>query len=277
MKLPLFQLQNVSLSLEGKELLQNISFEIHEGIHTIVLGSNGAGKTLLSQILSGNLKITSGSIQFCGEVFSPTSSYTVKQNIGCISPKLFEDFPYDTAVVDVVASGLFGSIGVFQDPRKANNQIVKSYINRVIAKKHPESRQKVLQLLKEFDSLDCADKVFGEASQGQKIKILICRCLMTNPRFIILDEPTTGLDVKMRSDCMKLFAQLAQKSTLLCITHHFEEILPFYQQGVFIKDGMVIQHDNLSEIMTSEVLSDLYESDLTVEKINQKYILFHSA
>lgn len=277
MKAPLFRLQNVCLSIDDTQLLQNISFEIHEGTHTVVLGSNGAGKTLLSQILSGNLKITSGSIQFCGEDFSPTSSHTIKQNIGCVSPKLFEDFPYHTSVIDVVTSGLFGSIGVFQDPRRANNQVVKSYINRAIAKKHPESRQKALGLLKEFDSLDSADKVFGEVSQGQKIKILICRCLMTNPRFIILDEPTTGLDIKMRSDCMKLFARLAQKSTLLCVTHHFEEILPLYQQGIFLKNGMVVQDKNLSTIMTSAVLSDLYESDLIVEEINQKYVLFYSA
>jgi iron complex transport system ATP-binding protein len=273
----LFTVKHIGLQIDGASLLHDISFTIEQGQHTILLGSNGAGKTLLTQILSGNMSVTEGEVYFENTLLTPESGYEIKQQIGCISPKLFEDFPYDTDVLSVVSSGLFGSIGVFQDPRKANSQVVKSYINRVIAKKHPESRNKALDLLVEFGALDCLDKVFGEVSQGQKIKILLCRCLMTNPRFIILDEPTTALDVKMRGECMHLFSKLAKKTTLLCITHHFEEILPFYTQGIFLKNGTIMQQGDLSKVMTNTILSDLYESNLTVENINQKYILSYSA
>lgn len=264
--------QKINLHLDGKHLLKDISFDFDPGAngHLVIFGPNGAGKTLLTQLISGNLTPTSGDITLFGKSLLGPDSHETKKQIGFVSPKLFDDFAYETPVAEVVMSGLFGSIGIFQDPTAPANQVVKKYITDTISKKH-NGRPRALAALSQLHIEHLADQEFGHLSYGQKNRVLIARALITEPKLLILDEPTTGLDLSFRAEFSALTHRLAQQTTIIYITHYIEEILPDFHNILFLKSGKIYAYGLKEDLLSSNHLSQLLEIPIQIHKKNEKY------
>lgn len=270
MNIPIIECKNISLIIEGKKLLHNISFTLEKEEDLVIFGPNGAGKTLLLLILSGNLDPSEGEIKIYGKSLLAKDSFEIKKHIGFVSPKIFEDYDYNSKVTDVVLSGLFGSIGVGTDPTKNNTQVVRDYIKRIITEKYKNSTI-AIDMLKRVSAEYLKDEIFGHVSYGEKVRVLIARALINNPKIFILDEPTTGLDIKMRAEFMKVVQHLAKNADILYVTHYIEEILPEFQKMLLLKKGKVFSFGDKNQLLTTEKISQLLDISIKVNKEEETY------
>ncbi len=162
----LIQLDQIGRMKQGKTILKKISWQIAKGDKWILYGLNGAGKTTLLNILNAYEPATSGTVNLFGKMPGKVgySAETVRQHIGFVSHSLLEKFQEGERVIDVVISGAFKSIGVYQDI-------------------DDEIRNEAHQLLKLVGMFAKAQQYIGYLSTGEKQRVMIARALMGNPRF----------------------------------------------------------------------------------------------
>lgn len=194
------RLENVSYSYGDKQVLKDINFSIERGMFMGLVGPNGGGKTTLIKIILGLIKPDKGSIYLLDK---PIETFKDWNRIGFVSQKantFNKGFP--ATVFEVVAMGLTAKIGYL----------------RFMRKKHKE---KVLDAIEQVGLSDYAYHNIGNLSGGQQQRVFIARALVSEPKLLILDEPTVGIDYKNVERFYDLLHELNVKKnlTLLLVTH----------------------------------------------------------
>jgi len=199
MEQPVLSLRNVSCTYEGKPALEHIDLDISKGVFMGLVGPNGGGKTTLIKVILGLLKADEGTVSLFGQ---PLSQFKDWSRVGYVSQKsnaFNRGFP--ATVQEVVAMGLAAKTGYL----------------RFLGRKH---KQKIETALKQVNMLEFAKQNIGDLSGGQQQRVFIARALVADPEFIILDEPTVGVDSTNVQQFYKLLHELNQNGiTLLLITH----------------------------------------------------------
>jgi iron complex transport system ATP-binding protein len=109
-------------------------------------------------------------------------------------------------------------------------------------------------------------------SSGEARRVLLARALVTSPRALVLDEPTTGLDLVARHDFMERVRQIAREgTTLILITHHVDEIVPEIERVILLREGRVAAAGPKRTVLTAERLSDLFNAPITLEEHDGYY------
>lgn len=256
----LIKLENVSRQKHGNLIINDVSWQIDQGEKWLLYGLNGAGKTTLLNIMNVYEPITSGEITLFGKQ-PGTKGYSadiVRDNIGFVSNSLMNRFQEGEKVIDVVLSGLFKSIGLFQH---VNNDQIE------LARKQLEAIG-----MEEFEN-----QYYGYLSTGERQKVLIARAMMTRPKLLILDEPVSGLDFITREDLLNSLEEMFEQHPELAViylTHFIEEITPAFKKGFLLKDGVCYKQGNLIDIMNSHTLSDYFNREVILNKQYQRYSLF---
>lgn len=243
--------EKVQFIRQQHALLQNIDWRIKAGEDWAVLGLNGAGKSLLLNMISGNLWPTSGKLTVLGQVFGETSIPDLTKRIGWVSQSLQEKIHREEQAEYNVLSGKFASIGIYQNYSDADLEEAK-------------------QLLVSLGAKKLIGKVYQILSQGEKQIVLIARALMAKPELLILDEPCNGLDLFAREDLLariKQMKQTANAPSLLYVTHHTEEILPLLNHVLMIRDGKIFKQGQREELLSEEVLNDFYQRPITLHEM----------
>ncbi|MDU5333423.1 ABC transporter ATP-binding protein [Enterococcus sp.] len=240
--------EQVQFIRQKNTLLQDIDWRINAGEDWAVLGLNGAGKSLMLNMISGNLWPTSGKLTVLGEVFGRTSIPDLTKRIGWVSQSLQERIHRDEQAEYIVLSGKFASIGIYQNFSDTDMEEAKQLLISLGAKK-------------------LIGKVYQVLSQGEKQIVLIARALMAKPELLILDEPCNGLDLFAREDLLeriKQMKQAAEAPSLLYVTHHTEEILPLLNHVLMIRDGKIFKQGQRDELLTESVLNDFYQRPIAI-------------
>jgi len=199
-KQPLIELQDVSFQYEYTNVLNNISLEINEGDFLALLGPNGSGKSTMLKLILGLLKPSSGQVKLFGQ---DASKFNHREWIGYVSQKsnsFNSGFP--ATVREVVASGLVKKLGLFK--RKSKNE-----------------EKLVVEALQSVGMEDFINRNIGELSGGQQQRVFIARALVAEPKLLILDEPTVGIDYENVQSFYNLMAHLNKRHdmTLMLVTH----------------------------------------------------------
>lgn len=240
--------EQVQFIRQKNALLQDIDWRINAGEDWAVLGLNGAGKSLMLNMISGNLWPTSGKLTVLGEVFGRTSIPDLTKRIGWVSQSLQERIHREEQAEFIVLSGKFASIGIYQNFSDADMEEAKQLLISLGAKK-------------------LIGKVYQVLSQGEKQIVLIARALMAKPELLILDEPCNGLDLFAREDLLERIKQMKQAAdapSLLYVTHHTEEILPLLNHVLMIRDGKIFKQGQRDELLTESVLNDFYQRPIAI-------------
>src|SRR5699024_12655811 len=114
---------------------------------------------------------------------------------------------------------------------------------------------------------------YEKCSQGEKQKILIARGLMAEPKLLILDEPTTGLDFIAKEDLLQTIEQIAKAEdapTIIFVTHHIEEVLPTFSHMLLLENGSVFAEGLREDVLTSDHMSRMYDSEIQDELHNNR-------
>ncbi|MBI4836690.1 MAG: ABC transporter ATP-binding protein [Candidatus Abawacabacteria bacterium] len=210
----------------GKQALKGVSLEIEKGDFFALLGPNGAGKTTIIGILTGLVNKTAGSVSVFGLDLDRAHNQ-IKRLIGVV-PQEF-NFSIFEKVFDIVV----WQAGYFGIPRK-------------IAE---ERAEKVLKKLELWDKKDQPSRAL---SGGMKRRLMIARALVHEPEFLILDEPTAGVDVELRRGMWQYLRELnAQGTTILLTTHYLEEAEELCRHVAIIKQGEIVKKDSIKNVISS--------------------------
>jgi iron complex transport system ATP-binding protein len=133
-------------------------------------------------------------------------------------------------------------------------------------------RKRAGDALERMGAAHLAKRWLNEVSTGEARRVLLARALVTSPRALILDEPTTGLDLVARHDFTERVRQIARSgTTIILITHHIEEIVPEIDRVVLVGDGRIIASGAKREILTSARLSGLFKAPIVLEEEGDGY------
>jgi molybdate transport system ATP-binding protein len=215
---------NTNVSYNNRKILENINWEINRGECWSVFGHNGSGKsTLLSLITGDNPQAFANEIYlFDRKKGSGESIWDIKKKIGYVSPELHHYFDAGCSCFDVVASGIFDTIGLFRILNASQKKVVNEWMEL-------------------FHINDFAKRPFKQLSNGEQRLVLLARALVKNPPLLILDEPCQGLDSEITEWFIALINNICVhlKKTLIYVTHYQSEIPPCVTYTLKLKQGKI--------------------------------------
>lgn len=200
-----FKLQDVSFAYGREPVLEHVNLEISTGSYAGIVGPNGGGKTTILKILLGLLKPKSGSVELFGVEQKHFKDW---EKIGYVPQKVTSfDLTFPATVEEVVAMGLFAKRGLFKSLTTSDHQEAHRALEKV-------------------NMLKFAHRLIGDLSGGQQQRVFIARALASNPKVVILDEPTTGVDEAAQDDFYDLLRKLNLEHhlTLILVSHDSEVV-----------------------------------------------------
>lgn len=254
---PVVELEAVSFCRKESEILSDITWCIKAASHWALLGANGCGKTTLLKILTGYEWPTFGSVRVLGEQFGLCDIGRLRKLIGWVSNAMTHRLPVQDRAVDVVASGLDASIGLYRTITTAEYDAA-------------------MDVLRQLGVESISGQRCSTLSQGEMQKVLIARAMVCKPKLLILDEPCVGLDPAARQQFLRDLSQLAKTEkelTMILVTHHIEEIDPWIQNVLLLKDGRIQAQGSPDELITSEQMSTLFEFPCSVFRQGAEFLL----
>ncbi len=215
-QVPLVELVQGRVCYGEKVVFDRLDFRVAVGQHTLIEGPNGSGKSTLLDMLTGDHpQAYSNQLQLFGRRRgSGETVWDIKRNIGAVSARLHRDYRVGGSIEEVLLSGLYDSIGVYQQPE-------------------PSHRRRARAWLEWLDLGLSLSAAFRELSFGQQRLVLIARAAIKLPPLLVMDEPTSGLDPENRARALGLVEALCsqQKSTVLMVTHRADE-RAFWQERI---------------------------------------------
>jgi iron complex transport system ATP-binding protein len=254
---PLIEIDNASVAKDGQNILENVSLKVFPGENIAVLGPNGAGKSSLLKL------ITKEYYPICAEGITPIKIYAktswdifeLRSRFGIVSPDLQAAHAKDISGSDIILSGFFGSVGLYE------HQDIT-----------PDMKEKAASVAGFLGIGQLTGKYASKMSPGEARKFLIARALVNDPGVLILDEPTSGLDIKAAHDFLNLLRKIASSGkNIFLITHRINEIFPEISRVVLIKDGRIFRDGIKEEVLTSKNLSALYDMEIMVRESDGFY------
>lgn len=192
----LIELKDVSAGYERQTVLEHVNLRIHEGDFIGIIGPNGGGKTTLLKVILGLLKPSGG------EVIYPPS----RQNLfGYLPQNSRFDQRFPINVTEVVLSGLMSAKGLY-----------KTYTRR--------EKLAAWELLDKYGMGDYKKSAIGELSGGQMQRVFLCRAIISNPRVLILDEPTTYVDSHFEKEFYAILEELNKRLSIVMVSHDLGSI-----------------------------------------------------
>ncbi|HEX7738699.1 MAG TPA: ABC transporter ATP-binding protein [Marmoricola sp.] len=250
------ELEDVSVRRGRATLLDHVDWTVQDDERWVILGSNGAGKTTTVQLCSAQTHPTEGRVSILGETLGAVDVFELRPRIGYTSAAVAERIPRDELVHNVVVSASYGVFGRWREQYDSLDH------------------ERANDLMLEIGVGHLAQRTFGTLSEGERKRVQIARALMTDPEFLILDEPGAGLDLGGREDLVSTLAVLAAdpaSPTMLLVSHHVEEIPPGFTHGLLLRQGRVVAAGPLDEVMTAEKLSATFGLSLLVTHEDGRY------
>ncbi|MEO7193679.1 MAG: ABC transporter ATP-binding protein [Pseudonocardiaceae bacterium] len=226
---------NVSVTLSGRQILREVSFRIGAGELTGLIGSNGAGKTTLLRVILGLVTPTAGEVRLAGRPRTRRN-----QLVGYVPQKITLEPDMPLRARDLVGLGLDGHRFGVARPSAARNAAIADMLDAV-------------------DATRFADARVGNLSGGEQQRVMIAHALISRPRLLLLDEPLANLDIRSGHEVVHLLARISteQRIAVLISAHDMNPLLPVMDRIVYLAAGRAVT-GTTAEVVRTETLSDLY-------------------
>ncbi len=251
---PLIELDRASVVRGDATALHALSLRISLGRHTAILGPNGCGKSTFIKLIDRELYPLAREGEAPVRVFGQDrwNVQALRNRLGIVTGDLTRDLQemYRLSVEDAVLTGCFATLVLHPD-----TEITAGH------------RQRAHEALARVGATALAPRPCAELSTGEMRRVLIARALVNRPQALLLDEPTTGLDLVAQQHFLSLLRELAgQGVTLVLVTHHIEEIVPEIGRVILLREGRVLADGARDAVLTSELLSQAYGGALRVQR-----------
>jgi zinc transport system ATP-binding protein len=225
------EIKNIWFAFNGQTVLEDVSLDIRPGDFIAMIGPNGGGKTTLLKLMLGLLRPNKGTIRVLGD---PTAK--ASHHIGYVSQDVHINRSFPITAIDVVLMGKL-------EPGKR------------WAKSSVQDRTDALDALERMEIADCASSKIGELSGGQRQRVFIARALVTQPKVLLLDEPTASIDAKGQAEFYRLLKELNKDITILVVSHDLVAISTYVKSVACVNKRLHYHHQ--AEI-TGEMLEEMY-------------------
>jgi zinc/manganese transport system ATP-binding protein len=244
------RVDQVSVSLAGRQILDEVSFAINAGQFTGLIGPNGAGKTTLLRVILGLQRPTAGSVTVLGRPRSPRN-----QPVGYVPQKVLLDPDMPMRARDLIALGMDGGRYGLRLPSRDRSQAVAEMLQAVDAERFADAR-------------------VGNLSGGEQQRVLIAHALISRPRLLLLDEPLANLDLRSGQEIIGLLHRIAreQQIAVLLSAHEMNPLLPVMDRIVYLAGGQAASGIT-GQVVTGEVLSRLYGHPVDVLHVRGRVLV----
>lgn len=243
------RLDSVDFVREARPILSGIDLTVRAGEHWALIGPNGAGKSTILSMCGAQQHPTSGSVHVLGHRLGRVDIRELRESIGHVNPR----HPLKSAltVKQVVLTGATGTTELLprwnptpEQLQRADDLIAMLRLDRITAATWPTM------------------------SQGERGRTLIARALLQQPALLLLDEPSTGLDVASREQLLEtvdhLHSSQPELATIL-VTHHLEELPETTSHAMLIKHGRVLASGAAQDVLTTELVSDSFDYPIRID------------
>lgn len=246
---PVLALDEVTFVRGGSTILDRVSLRVMPGEHWALLGPNGAGKSTVLGFCGAMTHPTSGTVEVLGARLGRVELQALRRSIGHVNPR----HPLQSAlsIREVVLTGLTGTIETPLRWEADEAQLMRAD-----------------ELLESLGLAGKAEARWPTLSQGERGRVLIARALISEPRLLLLDEPSTGLDVAAREQLLETIDLLDRTHPGLAsilVTHHLEELPSTTTHAMLISRGRVVAAGSAAGVITTENVTTAFEHPIVVE------------
>jgi iron complex transport system ATP-binding protein len=245
---PVLELRDVTYRRDGSEIVRGVTFTVRAGEHWAMLGPNGAGKSTLLAFCGAVTHPTSGTVHVLGEQLGRVELQALRRAIGHVNPR--HPLRSPLTVREIVLTGITGTIETAPRwrPTAAEADRADALISSLGLGGKSGSRWNIL-------------------SQGERGRVLIARALICEPRLLLLDEPSSGLDIAAREQLLEsidLLTETHPDVASVLVTHHLEELPSSTTHALLLAGGQVVAAGPARAAITSEHVSAAFQHPIDV-------------
>lgn len=245
-----FDIKGLTFSYGANEVIKGLDLSIKQGKVTTLIGANGCGKSTLFNLITKNLRPNSGEIRLEGKDISQVKLKDFARQVAIVHQ--YNTAPADISVEKLVAFGRTPYHGLGSP---SNSE---------------EDEEKIKRALEITNTEKLKDKAVAQLSGGQKQRVWIAMALAQDTKILFLDEPTTYLDIRYQLQILKLVRKLNEEygMTVIMVLHDINQSLYYSDEIVAMKDGRITAQGKPEEIITSELIKNVYDVELGISAVN---------
>ena len=235
----LIQLDDLACGYEGSPVLERISLSLYRGQFAGIVGPSGSGKTTLLRAMLGMAEVFHGAIRF------PGAAGRDRLRVGYVPQLETIDWSFPVTVEQVVLMGLTAESGWLPWATKSH-------------------RRKMQTLLERLGIAECAKRHIRDLSGGQQQRVFLARALIREPELLLLDEPTSGADIKTRHEILHLLSDLNREGISVLLTTHDLNSVAAHLPWVICLNKRIVAQGTPDDVFTSEILGRTYGAEMIV-------------
>lgn len=234
---PLIELDHVTVRYQALVALEGVSFRVMPGEFLALIGPNGSGKTTLVKTILGLIEPTSGTVRLFGK--PPHELGKEWGQVGYVPQVAQIDPCFPIRVFDVVLMGRYGQVGLIRRPGRRDREAARLALERV-------------------GLSDLARRQIGRLSGGQRQRVLVARALATEPELLILDEPTTGVDVGTTEGLFELLDGFHTAGMTVIVVSHDVGVVAQHVSQVACLNRRLVAHGRPAEVLRPDMVECMY-------------------
>jgi len=229
---PVVELKNIWVHYEDKSILEGINLIVKENDFLGIIGPNGGGKTTLLKVVLGLIKPNKGEVKVFGDHPKKT-----RKHIGYVPQIRRFDLEFPATVWDVVATGRLGHNNLFKNYDYQDKEIVKETLEKV-------------------NMIRFKDEAIGKLSGGERQRVFIARALASEPKMLLLDEPTASVDKELDTKFWEFLNELKKRITIILVTHDISAVSVYVDKIACLNRKLYYQG---TKEITPEIWSETYK------------------
>lgn len=244
---PVLSIEDVSFHYGPIKALEKINLDVHAGEILSILGPNGSGKSTLLKVMDGLVVPQEGNVRVMGRPIGRLGRTHLARNVAMVAQENYFRFSFST--IEVVLMGRHPHLKRLSFEGKKDLEVA-------------------WDALKMTHAAALAHRSIHELSGGEKQRVLIARALAQEPRIILLDEPTSFLDLKFKREIFQLISSLSRDRGLavVVVSHDLDLTVQYCHRVVLLKDGAVYAMGETDQVITAANIEAVYDCPVLVDK-----------
>ena len=240
------EISDVHLSFGKNQILKGVSGQIKKRSIVTFLGRNGCGKSTLLKIITGNLKPDAGQIKVAGKALYDFHNNEMARQVAFL-PQVHE-IPKDMTAEELVSCGRYPYQHWWTGVSAHDRDVIRSAMKRT-------------------NTFHLRNRLAASLSGGERQRVWIAMALAQEPKILILDEPTTYLDICHQLEVLELISKLNREEniTVIMVLHDINQAIRYSSQIFVIENGIIERQGDPIDVMTHEAIADIFEVDADIE------------